>query len=53
MEYYVIKFVLEAHTSQYNTTCNGKIISSGELVFKSQYLSFMQENTNCYWDQKN
>ena len=35
MRYYVIKFVSEAYTLQEETTCNGKIISSGELVVKA------------------
>ena len=40
--YYVIKFVSDSYTLQDGTICNGKIISSGEQVFKSQYLSCMQ-----------
>ena len=43
MGYYVIKSVSEAYTLKYDTTCDGQIISSGELVVKSQYLRFMQE----------
>ena len=53
MGYYDIKFVSEAYTLQDNTTCEGKIVSSGGLVFKAQYLICMQENTNFYWNQKN
>ena len=49
MGYYVIKFVSEAYTFQYDTTCDGNIISTGELVVKAQYLSCMQENKNWYW----
>ena len=46
MGYYVIKFVSESYTFQYDTTCDGNISSSDELAFKSQYLIYMQENTN-------
>ena len=42
MGYYVIKFVSEEYTLQYYTTCDGKIISDGELVVKEQYLSCMK-----------
>ena len=34
---------------QNNTTIDGKYIYSSELVTKSQYLCYMQENTNRYW----
>ena len=43
MGYYVIKFVSEAYTLQDDNSRDGQIISSGELVFKAQYLSCMQE----------
>ena len=43
MGYYVITFVSEAYTLQEDTACNGQIISSGEIVFKAQYLSYIQE----------
>ena len=46
MGYCVIKFVSEAYTLQEETTCDGQIISAGELVFKSQYLSCMNGKTN-------
>ena len=36
--FYVIKFILEAYTLQNNTKIDGKIISTGELVVKAQYL---------------
>ena len=36
--FYVIQFISEAYTLQNNTTINGQVISSGELVFKAQYL---------------
>ena len=51
--YYVIKFVSESYTLQYDTTCNGIIVSAGELVVKAQYLSCIQEKNDCYWDKKN
>ena len=45
---YIIKFSSEAYAIQNNTTIDGKVISDGELVFKSQYLFSMQENNNMY-----
>ena len=39
---YVIPFILEAYTLQNNTTIDGQIISSGELVVKAQYSFSMQ-----------
>ena len=44
-------FTLEAYTLQYNTTIDGKIINAGELVVKSQYICYMQVDTNWYWNQ--
>ena len=41
----------EAYTPKDNTTINGKIITAGELVAKSQYLCSMQVDTNWYWNQ--
>ena len=35
---YIIQFISEAYTLQNNTTIDGKVISSGELFFKEQYL---------------
>ena len=52
MGYYVITFVSEAYILQDDTTCDGKISLAGELVVKSQYLRFMQEENNWDWDQK-
>ena len=46
---YFIKFISEAYMLQNNTTIDGKYIYSSELVAKSQYLCYMQENTNRYW----
>ena len=36
--FYVIQFVSDAYTLQINTTTNGKVIYSVELVVKAQYL---------------
>ena len=51
--YYGIKFVLDPYTLQDDTIFKVQIISAGGLVIKAQYLSCMQENTNCYLEQKN
>ena len=40
--FYVIQFISEAYMIQNNTTIDGQVISSGELVVKAQYLSSMQ-----------
>ena len=53
MVYCVINFVSEAFPLQDGTTCDVQISSSGELVFKAQYLICMQEKTDWYWEQKN
>ena len=45
---YVIQFISEAYTIQNNATIDGQFISAGELVFKSQSFSSMQENTDFY-----
>ena len=50
--FYVIMFISEAHTLKNNTTIDGKMISTGELVVKSQYFFSMEENTNWYWKQQ-
>ena len=49
--YYVIKFISESYTLQNNTKIYGKNITAGELVVKVQYLCYMQESNNCYWNQ--
>ena len=36
--FYVIKLISEEYTLQNNTTIDGKHISAGELVVKSQYI---------------
>ena len=51
MGYCVIKFVSEPYTLQYKTMFYGKISTSGELVFKAQYINYMQNNMKCYWGQ--
>ena len=48
--FYVIMFTSEAYTIQKITTIDGKIITSGELVVKAQYLCSMQKDTNFYWN---
>ena len=49
--FYVIIFTSEEYTLQDNTTIYGKIITAGELVVRSQYLCYMQVDTNWYWNQ--
>ena len=39
--FYFIMFTSEAYTLQDNTTIDGQMITSGELVFKVQYLCSM------------
>ena len=45
-------FTSEAYTLQDNTTIDGQVITAGELVFKAQYICYMQESTNWFWDQQ-
>ena len=45
-------FTSEAYTLQDNTKIDGQIITSGELFVKSQYICFMQVDTNWYWNQQ-
>ena len=49
--FYVIIFTSEAYTIKYNITIDGKIITTGELVVKTQYLCSMQVDTDWYWNQ--
>ena len=49
--FYVIIFESEAYTQQDNTTIDGQVITSGELVVKAQYLCYMKVDTNWYWNQ--
>ena len=50
--FYVIMFKSGAYTLQENKTIDGKIITAGELVVKSQYLCSMQIYTNWYLNQQ-
>ena len=50
--FYVIMFTSGAYTLQENTTIDGQIITSGELVVKAQYLCSMQVDNNWYWNQQ-
>ena len=49
--FYVIMFTSEEYTLQNNTTIDVQIITTGELVVKSQYICSMQESTDWFWDQ--
>ena len=40
--FYVIQFLSDAYTIQNNTTIDGQVIYAGELVFKEQYLCYIQ-----------
>ena len=44
-------FTSEAYTLQDKTKIDRKIITSGELVVKAQYISYMQIDTIFYWNQ--
>ena len=44
--FYFIMFLSEAYTLLDNTTIDRQIITSGELVFKSQYLCSMKVDTS-------
>ena len=37
MGYYVVELISETYTLQEETICDGKIITAGELVVKSQH----------------
>ena len=50
--FFVILFTPEAYTLWYNTAIDGKIITAGELVVKSQYFYYLRVNTNLYWNQQ-
>ena len=41
MDFYVIMFTSEAYKLQDNTTIDGQIITSGELVVKAKYICSM------------
>ena len=44
-------FTSEAYTLKNITTIDGHIITAGKLVVKSQYLCYMQVDTNWYWNK--
>ena len=52
MGYYVITFVSETYNLQYQTTWDGQISSSDELVAKAQYLRCMKEKKKWHCEQK-
>ena len=45
-------FTSRAYALHENTTIDGQIITSGELVVKAQYICYMQVDTNWFWDQQ-
>ena len=51
MGYYVIKIIYEDYTLQEETTCDGQISTAGELVVKSKYMNYMQDNKKLYWEK--
>ena len=40
------------YTLQENTTIDGQVITSGQLVFKAQYICSMQVDNNLYSNQQ-
>ena len=44
-------FTLGAYTLQDNTKIDGKIITAGNLIVKAQYLCYVHESTNWFWDK--
>ena len=44
--FYVITFISEAYILQENTTIDGQIITTGELIVKAQYLCSVQVDMN-------
>ena len=44
-------FTSEAYTLQDNAKIDGKFITAGELVVKTQYVCSMQVETNWYWNK--
>ena len=49
IEYYVIKFLLEAYTLQEDTTYDRQINTAGKIFFKTQYMTYMQYYTKWHW----
>ena len=45
-------FTSGAYTLQENTTIDGHILISGELVVNAKYLCSMQVDTSWYWNQQ-
>ena len=52
MGYQVIKVLSEDYTLQEDTTWDGQMITSKELVLKAQYLERIQEKKKWYCEQK-
>ena len=50
--YYIIQFILEAYTLQWDTACDGQISTADKLVVRSKYLKCTKEKTKWYWDHK-
>ena len=50
--FYVIMFTSGEYTLHDNTTIDGHIITTGELVVKAQYICSMQVDINWYWNQQ-
>ena len=51
--YYMINCFSEDYTIKEDTTCDGQISTSCEMVVIAHYLRCMQENTKCYWEENN
>ena len=49
--FYVIMFASEAYALQDNKTIDRQIITAGVLIVKSQYICYMQVETNWYCNQ--
>ena len=46
----MIKYVSDSYILQKETSCDGEISTSGELVVKSQYLSCNKATKKFYWE---
>ena len=51
MGYCVLKFMSESYTLEEETTCYGKISTTGGLDVKVQYMNCMKDNTKWYWEK--
>ena len=51
MGYYVIEYLSEPYTLQEDQTIYGKLMSAGELLVISEYLSIMKPEKNWHWKQ--